>query len=246
MRKNLVRAIIFFCLFFGISLQIVQAEVVVGQTRKELSGKFKHVSDEKHENASLLFILNIIFRTGKNDTFKPLTEGSILYSGAHYKIIFTPSVNCFVYIFQMDSAGKIFQLFPMESFAGVRVDNFNPVQKDKTYYLPAEGKSFQLDEQIGTEKIYFLASRERDLELEKLYQEAFEAQQQAEDELEIRLLEIDRMLERAINVQGALSPADDDSEKISWEEEGQSFTVLQERLENMCDGCVYVLSFEHR
>ena len=202
--------------------------------------------DSQSEVENLEFKISWLYRPSRQKTFKTLTEGSILYSGALYKIIFTPSVDCFVYIFQVDGAGKIFQLFPMESFGGVVVNNFNPVEKDTTYYLPAEGKSFQLDEQSGTEKIYFLASKERDLELESLYQKAFEAQQQPQDELETQLLEIvDLILERAIAVQGPLSPADDDAE-ISWEEEGRSFTILQRRLENMCDGCVYVLSFEHR
>ena len=239
---NLGRFLIVWFTIAGL-LDSFSEAAITGQTKE----KFLKNSplDSKSEVNNLKFKISWLYRPGRKETFKALTEGSVLHSGAHYKIIFTPSVDCFVYIFQVDGAGKIFQLFPMESFGGVKLDNFNPVEKDTTYYLPSEGKSFQLDEQIGTEKIYFLASRERDLQLEKLYQEAFEAQQQTENELEIQLLEIDRMLERAINVQGALSSADD-AEKISWEEEGRSFTVLQERLENMCDGCVYVLSFEHR
>ena len=54
----------------------------------------------------------------------------------------------------------------MESFGGVTLNNLNPVQQGKIVYLPAESKSFELDTQTGTEKIYFLASRTRDDDLE--------------------------------------------------------------------------------
>ncbi|MCP4398839.1 MAG: hypothetical protein GY801_16265, partial [bacterium] len=76
------------------------------------------------------------------------------------------------------------------------------------------------------------------------YRKAFEAQQRPQGDLETQLSEIDRLLEQAVNIQGALSPADD-TEEISWKEDGENFTVLQERLENMCDGCMYILTFEH-
>ncbi len=218
---------------------------VTKQSKEELVQGLGQSNKFPLQTGLFLFKINVIYRMGSNGTVEPLNEGSVLQSGDRYKIIFTPSVDCFVYIFQVDGAGKIFQLFPMKSFGGVTLDNFNPVKKEQTYYLPAEGKSFQLDEQIGTEKIYFLASRERDLELEELYRKAFEAQQRPQGDLETQLSEIDRLLEQAVNIQGALSPAGD-TEEISWEEGGERFSVLQERLENMCDGCVYMLSFEHR
>ncbi len=66
----------------------------------------------------------------------------------------------------------------MERFGEVVVNNFNPVQAGTTYYLPAESKSFMLDEQTGTETIYFLASRQRDVDLEDQYQQYWQALQQ--------------------------------------------------------------------
>ena len=33
---------------------------------------------------------------------------------------------------------------------------------------------------------------------------------------------------------------------VSFTENGQSFTILPQYLKNMCDGCVYKLSFQHR
>jgi hypothetical protein len=194
----------------------------------------------------LLFKINYVYRSGGKGDFKQLTDGGVLRSGDHYKIIFTPTVTCYVYIFQIDSANKIYRLFPMESFGGVTVNNFNPVRDGKTYYIPAEKKSFVLDQQIGAEKIYFLSSRQRDPELEQQYEQYLEAQGQKSD-LEQQLVQIDQVLQYAMEVRErgnvVFDPAE--TERNTWEEEGQTFSVLQQRLENLCDGCVYVLTFRH-
>ncbi len=99
--------------------------------------------------------------------FKPLKEGTILYSGDSYKIIFTPSETSYVYIFQKDSTGQIYRLFPMKSFGGVTVNNFNPAQAAVTYYIPGQEKSFTLDKQRGEEKIYVIATQKQNKQLEK-------------------------------------------------------------------------------
>ena len=195
----------------------------------------------------LVFKINYLYRPGGQGEFRNLTKGSVLRSGDHYKIIFTPTEDCYVYIFQVDSANKIYRLFPMESFGGVMVDNFNPVDAGKTYYIPAESKSFVLDLQTGTEKIYFLGSYQRDRELEEQYQRAFVAQQQKQG-VEEQLEQIDQLLRHAMEVKGLADVMSDpvETERMTWEEEGQTFSVLQQRLENMCDGCVHVLTFEHK
>lgn len=194
----------------------------------------------------LLFKINYVYRSGGKGPFQGLTNGSVLRSGDHYKIIFTPSQDCYVYIFQVDSANMIYRLFPMEQFGGVMVNNLNPVQAGQTYYLPAEKKSFVLDQQTGTERIYFLASRQRDMELERQYQQAFEAQQKQQD-LDEQLHQIDLLLKQAMETHGVANVVSDpaETEKTTWEEAGQTFSVLQQRLENMCDGCVHALTFIH-
>ncbi|NJN47956.1 MAG: hypothetical protein HC808_17410, partial [Candidatus Competibacteraceae bacterium] len=48
----------------------------------------------------------------------------------------------------------------MTEFGGVRVNNLNPVKGRTTYHLPADDKSFQLDQQTGPESIIFLAFRQ--------------------------------------------------------------------------------------
>jgi hypothetical protein len=186
----------------------------------------------------LFFEVNFVYRPQAENVFKPLTPGSVLHSGDYYKIIFTSQNDTYVYVFQIDSAGKMDRLFPMESFGGVTVNNFNPVKSGQTYYLPAKDKSFILDQQTGTETIYFLASQKRD--------EMLEAPLQRRDQRN-ELAIIDQLLEMADKAKNNVSVASSEiARKITWQETGLTFSVLQQRLENLCDGCVFVITFTHQ
>ena len=69
---------------------------------------------------SPLFQINHVYHPRGFDDLKPIKNGDVLYSGDHCKIIFSSDKDCYVYIFQVDSAENIFQLFPMKRFKGVR------------------------------------------------------------------------------------------------------------------------------
>ncbi len=234
----IIRCILFFTGIMFIGANCQATKLISTQTSEsENSGSPQpHVADSE---SYLFFDVSYVYRPGCKGEFIPLTNNKVLHSGECYKIIFTPEQDNYVYIFQIDSAEKIYRLFPMESFGGVTVNNFNPVKGGKTYYIPAEDKSFVLDEQMGTETIYFLASHQRDDALEELSQE-----NEQKDELAI----IDQLLQLAEEAKDGPALVSDpaETEKFSWQEEGQTFSVLQQRLENMCDGCVFVLTFEHR
>jgi hypothetical protein len=107
----------------------------------------------------LAFQVNYIYRSAGQDGFEPLDDGDMLHSGDHYRIIFIPGQECHVYIYQVDSAGHAFQLFPVVGLDTERVIASNPVRAGKIYILPAPYKAYLLDDQTGTEKIYFLAFR---------------------------------------------------------------------------------------
>ena len=192
---------------------------------------------------ALLVSLSYVYRAGGQGEFLPIQEGSVLHSGDHYKLIFTTSEECYIYIFQVDSANKIFQLFPMGSFGGVTLNNFNPVKQGETVYIPAESKSFELDAQTGAEKIYFLASRTRDEDLETAYQQL--AEKQERNSLEEQLAAIDQLLKYAEALQQSVD-VESPAESVTWEENGQQFSTFLQRLENVRDGVSYVLTFEHR
>jgi len=243
--KSSILILVILCI---VALTVAEKEIKATIQKQPKSQDIEQPADTVRETPAdyLVFKINYLYRPGGKGDFRNLKNRSVLRSGDHYKIIFTPTEDCYVYLFQVDSANKIYSLFPMESFGGVRVNNLNPVYAGKTYYIPAEKKSFILDQQTGTEKIYFLSSYQRDLELEEQYQRAFEAQQQKQG-LEKQLEQIDQLLRHAMEVKGLADVVSDPAEiaRATWEEEGQTFSVLQQRLENMCDGCVHMLTFGH-
>jgi hypothetical protein len=171
-------------------------------------------------------------RRKNTDDFKRLNEGDTLYSGDQYQIVFTPTEMTYVYIFQKGSSGNFYQLFPMSSFNSTIVNNFNPAQSDTTYFIPAQDKSFYLDEQIGEEKIYFIAARQPDKQFEKQYQQVL----------------IARRGRSATNIETAQSHLES---AIQMRDPGGIIThsshnpSLWQRLE-ICEGCVNTLTFYHQ
>jgi hypothetical protein len=200
-------------------------------------------SSQQPINIDIKYLYHLNKGKGEVNT---LTEGSFLYSGDAYKIIFTPSEKAYVYIFQKDSSQNIYQLFPMKSFKGVTVNNFNPVLPDKTYYIPAPNKLFFLDNQIGEEMIYFIATRKPQTNLEQQFQQIETARHDnkfAEIDLaQTQLFEEDikhRGLKKNITLPSAKN-------SFSWQdEEGQKFSMLRQHLKT-CERCVNVLRFSHR
>ena len=263
------------------------------------------------DESALFFHLTYLYRRGGTASeFEYFSEGSVLTSGDHFKIIFTPLQDCYVYIFQVDSANAIYPIFPMEKWGGVKINNLNPVKADTTYYLPARDKSFVLDEHTGTEKIYMIASKDRDVELEMEIERAaeivgqrVEKEQERRNALEVerqqflarqrqeferRSQEIERqrheimrqhdekiaerqrvntLLEHALYRQEAPvtlpepalpefpTPLPDptpapvstpEQATVAWKEGGKNFSVMQQKVEGLCEECVFVLTFTHQ
>ncbi len=191
---------------------------------------------------SINFKINHVHRSISEQTFRRINQGDVLHSNDSYKIIFTPEEDSYIYIFQKDSANLIFQLFPMERFKNIQLNNTNPVQSGQTYYLPSKSQSFILDKQIGTETIYFLAAQQPDTALEKQFQQ-IQAAQRNGDAAKLQLAQTHFM---EILQQKSPINLKDDSEKLTWTNQGQQFTVLQQRLDNLCQECVHILTFQHQ
>lgn len=205
----------------------------------------------KMPEPALQFDINYVYRAAGQGELQPLTEGAVLQSGDHYKLVFTPKQKAFVYVFQRDSANKLFQLFPMQQMGGVVVNNHNPVQAGKTYTIPAEDKSFYLDQQTGTESLYFIAAPEQDKKLEAGYK-ALKRTEQSEDEAKtlVAAANFDQALHG--KTRGAAGIIDDPQAKAKHSvqgDDGQSFAVLVDEFFGQCEtaqGCLHVRTFEHR
>jgi hypothetical protein len=104
-----------------------------------------------------------------------IQNGSILYSGQNYQVGFRPHARSYVYVYQIDSAGNIFKLFPGSSYLDPDERFDNPVEPGKLYWIPKKNGWLVLDKQEGEEKIFVVASRSRNAKLEDLYKHVEEA-----------------------------------------------------------------------
>jgi hypothetical protein len=172
---------------------------------------------------------------------RSLQNGSELHTGDHYKIQFTPREECYVYIFQRDSSDQLFSLFPPgKNFVGADTEN-NPVRANRTYFVPGEGKSFVLDNQIGTEEILFLVYRERNLELERKSQNLLQARQQ-NDTRQIQLAQADiEVISKGPQAQVRYN----DGSAVQNDREGMFKRVQAQRLVCKGDNCISSITFEH-
>ncbi len=111
------------------------------------------------------------YRPTDQINFRPLLNGGVLHSGDRYQIRFTPEQDGYVYVFQIDSSGSVYRLFPSEGNGATtqQASSVNPVRAGVTYFVPAEDEAFQLDDQIGHEQIYTLAFKEQNTDLENRY-----------------------------------------------------------------------------
>ncbi len=194
----------------------------------------------------LAFKINYLYRN--RGDFQSFGEGSVLHSGDALKLLFKPTEAVYVYIFRVDSQGNVKRLFPTADFRGASSANRNPVQKGVQYFVPGDHKSFRLDRNMGEESLYFIATRQADAVLEQQYQKLFIAQQDQAVET-ITLIQKQLVIEfKKKEKQRLIEPklvTDVASEPISFEESGERFSVLPAYLKNLCEGCVYRVTFKH-
>jgi len=198
---------------------------------------------DRTDPSMLSFEVNYVYRTAGVGELRTIKNGDRLKSGDHYKIVFTPDKDCYVYIFQIDSSGQVFQLFPMESFRGVRLNQFNPVKQGKKYVLPSPDKAFLLDKKVGIERVYFIASRDENKELESLYEELTTAiTRKNSSEVKDTRSKLDKYFTR----RGIKVVPSEQSMEVPWRETGDIFSVMSQRLENLSKERIHVLEFVHQ
>ena len=93
-----------------------------------------------------------------------ITRDTILRSGDKLKMMVELKKKCFLYLFYHTGGGEVHMLFPYDLRQFV-----NDYETYKKYYIPRDNMWFELDQQIGLEKFFLLASEKRLTELEALY-----------------------------------------------------------------------------
>jgi len=123
-------------------------------------------SGQSVANQSIPVELKLLYQDRTDKSFKPLAKNGTLHSGDLYKLVFRTPEDAYVYVFNTDDRGKFVRLFPMKSFKNVTVNNANPVKSDMACSIPSSEKSFRLDADTGTGKIFYLAVKHPDPRLE--------------------------------------------------------------------------------
>jgi hypothetical protein len=123
------------------------------------------------EQKPLEFKLSYHYRPngGKGDS-QPLSKDSKLYSSDSYEIKFTPTEDSYIYLYQLDSSSKLFDLIEMSK----KFDR--KVKTGEEYTFPNKSQVLKLDEVAGAETLYFLACSQPNVELENQFKTMLHAQ----------------------------------------------------------------------
>jgi curli biogenesis system outer membrane secretion channel CsgG len=147
---------------------------------KMMARKFRQlgVPPEKEENAKesgpVLEVETGVYFEGADGKLYPLREGMVLTSDDNYAIYFKPKQSSYIYAFQVDSANKVFRLFPNADYSSA----VNPVPAAAEHWLPEKGFLF-LDKRIGKEEILIFAGRSPMTGLENLKDASFASVEEA-------------------------------------------------------------------
>lgn len=124
----------------------------------------KESVSEDH-NISFLWAFGAL--TGPQDDRKliSIAKDTVLYSGDQFKMMIELQSKCYVYVIFMGSNGEILLLFPEQ--LDLPEESFEVNQE---IFLPNKDMWFALDDQIGIEKFFLLASKTPLTKLETLLQ----------------------------------------------------------------------------
>jgi hypothetical protein len=95
---------------------------------------------------------------------EPVIPDMVLYSGDKLKVMIELKKKCFVYLIHNNAQGEVEMLFP---YAVKQFDS--DYQVSRKYYVPKGDAWFQLDNNTGKEIFYLIASDQRLLDVEFIY-----------------------------------------------------------------------------
>lgn len=119
-----------------------------GHGERTRSASFRGVAGEPQLSMDVGFF----YKKQGETQVKRLKEGSRLRSGKDkYFMFFRPAQNCYAYILQEDSKGKVDIIYPRKG-ASARV------RGNGDYWVPRFGNAYKLDNTRGEEKLYLLVT----------------------------------------------------------------------------------------
>ncbi len=177
----------------------------------------------------------VIYRPGKMGEVV-LISGGKLRSGDRYKVIVEPEQDCYLYVFQRDSAGRLFPIFPHTN----RNDGLsNPIRGSITYEFPGGNNYFFLDQRKGMEQIYFYSTTEVDQKIElaihQLNRDISDQQKQG----------IEKELQHYLATKDTISTTQPGNSYL-LKGKGSMQTVQMNRVQKLSKNKLYIFSFNHQ
>ena len=147
--------------------------------------------NEQEENIRFLWAFGAIKKGEGEPKLIPIARDTALKSGDQIKFFVKLKKKCFVYLIYNSSQGEISVLFP---YRFGQLSKGYPEQSE--YYIPQGFEWFELDEHVGQETFYLLASAERLHDLEAIINKYETADPAKKPELAKKALKEIRMLMR--------------------------------------------------
>jgi len=162
-------------IYLKASLIHLKSASIVGSSQKtlRLTAVMKSALEEKRPREPGVEIdVNFLYQV-RGARPQKLENAMTLYSGNRYSVFFEPKRKAYVYVYQIDSLGKIFPLFPNSDFSS----QTNPAPAGQAVTLPSGDWAFELDENPGAEEIIVIASRIPLNEVEGLFGQILQGQE---------------------------------------------------------------------
>jgi|GEM_PF-2304771 len=127
------------------------------ESRRKALGKAYRTLVPDEARRELAFDFSVDAQKPSDGSARPIAAGEKLPTGTKVAFIVRPSKAAYVYLFQKSPDGKVNVLFP-----DTRIGTKNPLPAGSGLRLPpAAGASFKLnDKDVGTERVYVVASLE--------------------------------------------------------------------------------------
>jgi hypothetical protein len=135
----------------------------------------KQVYTAKLEGADPAALVIVAFRRGEGQPWQVLKDGQDLSSADQYRVLLRPQAPAHIYLFQLDSRGKLDFIFPKNE-ANPHSMGSNPVAAGTWTSVPAEGQAFHLDDNVGIEHFFVVVTNKAWGPLEQALAEANSAE----------------------------------------------------------------------
>lgn len=157
-----------------------------------LSGSLRTNAEQKEgKDVCFRWAFGGVVRSEHEPKFVAITGDTTLKTGDQLKMLVELEKKCFVYLIHHSARGEVIMLFPYDMQQFTR--DYVPRKK---YYIPQGDRWFELDENVGRETFYLLASSQRLIELEALLAKYISADPVRKQELAKQILTEIRKIKR--------------------------------------------------